>query len=289
LYVAPAYWQSRWFQAGLVLAMLLGGWAAYRARMRQVASRMARVFEARLAERTRIAQDLHDTLLQGCMSASMQLHVAVDRLAEQEPARPTLERVQHLLSRVIDEGREAVRGLRVGGIGRDALEQALARVPRELAPEHAAGFRVVVDGEPRPLHPLIRDEAYRIGREAIANALRHAEARHIEVEVAYAAAHLRVSVRDDGRGIDGVVLRDGRDGHWGLEGMRERAQAIGATVRVMSRSAAGTEVDLVVPAGVAFVAALPSRSAWWWRGATTASADARDGGGGVRSQGDHDE
>jgi ligand-binding sensor domain-containing protein/signal transduction histidine kinase len=270
LYVAPAYWQSRWFQGSAALAMILAAWAAYRVRMRQESHRLAHVFEERLAERTRIAQDLHDTLLQGCLSASMQLHVAVDSLAEQEPARPTLERVQHLLARVIDEGREAVRGLRVGGTSRDALEQALSRAPHELAPDHPAGFRVVVDGPPRPLHPIIRDEVYRIGREAIANAMRHAEARRIEVEVGYADAQLRLSVRDDGRGIDNAVLRDGRDGHWGLEGMRERAQAIRATLRIMSRSAAGTEVELVVPGSIAFV---PDRSASpvrWWRRRRTA-------------------
>jgi signal transduction histidine kinase len=195
----------------------------------------------------------------------MQLHVAVDRLPEQEPARPALVGVQQLLSRVIDEGRSALQGLRLGAAGRDALEQALSRAQRELAPEHEAGFRVVVDGQPRPVHPIIRDEAYRIAREAIANALRHADARHIEVEVAYAAAHLRVSVRDDGRGIDQAVLREGKAGHWGLEGMRERAQSMRAGFRVLSRPAAGTEVELVVPAAIAFVADTAPRRVTWWR------------------------
>ena len=252
LRVAPAIWQTVWFQGAVVLAFVGSGWGAYRLRLRQVARRLAHTFEARLAERTRIAQDLHDTLLQGCLSASMQLHVTVDALPEDAPTRPALARIQQLMARVIDEGRAAVHGLRMGMAGSEALDQALARVPRELAPDHAAGFRVVVDGQPRDVHPMIRDEVYRIGREAIANALRHADARHIEVELAYTPAHLRLSVRDDGRGIDEAVLRDGREGHWGLEGMRERALAIGAAFRVSSRADAGTEVELVVPAGIAF-------------------------------------
>jgi signal transduction histidine kinase len=115
------------------------------------------------------------------------------------------------------------------------------------------------------LHPIIRDEVYRIGREAIANALRHADARHIEVDVVYAPAHLRLSVRDDGRGIDETVLRDGRTGHWGLEGMRERAQAIRAAFRVLSRPAAGTEVELVVPAAIAFITDATDPPSRWWR------------------------
>jgi signal transduction histidine kinase len=254
LHVAPALWQTPWFHGVALLALTVTGWGAYRLRLRQVARRLAHGFDERLAERTRIAQDLHDTLLQGCLSASMQLHVTVDRLSDDAPVRPALERIQQLLSRVIDEGRAAVRGLRVGPAEPEALDAALARAPRELAPDHAAGFRVVVDGAPRILHPMLRDEVYRIGREAIANALRHADARHIEVELTYAPARLRLSVRDDGRGIDSEVLRDGRDGHWGLEGMRERAQAIQATFRVLSRTGAGTEIELVVPARVAFVA-----------------------------------
>lgn len=268
LRVAPAYWQTTWFRGGLMFAVVAAGWGVYRIRMRQLAHQMAHVFEQRLAERTRIAQDLHDTLLQGCLSAGMQLHVAIDRLAEVEPSRPSFERVQQLLSRVVDEGREAVRGLRLGDAAvRDGLEQALSRTPGEMAPDHPAGFRVVVEGDPRPLHPIIRDDAYRIGREAIANALRHANARHIEVDVAYTAAHLRLSVRDDGRGIDDVVMRDGRAGHWGLEGMRERAQAIGASLRILSRADAGTEVELVVPGHLAFAAdeSGTPRGRWWRR------------------------
>jgi len=102
------------------------------------------------------------------------------------------------------------------------------------------------------LHPVIRDEVYRIGREALANAFRHSRASGIEVELEYAEKQLRVLVRDNGCGIDPEVLRSGRDGHWGLSGIRERAERIGGRVKVWSRPAGGTEVELSVPSHVAF-------------------------------------
>ncbi|MGV3520550.1 sensor histidine kinase [Luteitalea sp.] len=265
LRVAPAYWQTTWFLAAVGLLVGLAGWGGYRVRLRHVARRMDRVYEERLAERTRIAQELHDTLLQGCLSASMQLHVVVDTVPVESTFRPTLERVVHLLRAVIDDGRAAVRGLRVSdAVGTD-LEQALANAPAQLAIDHDAAFRVVVEGRPRPLHPGIRDDAYRIGREAIANALRHARAAHVEVELEYTPSQFRLAVRDDGIGIPDDVRHRGRDGHWGLHGMRERAQAIRATLRILSLASAGTEVELVVPADLAYGTLLRRRAPWWTR------------------------
>ena len=113
--------------------------------------------------------------------------------------------------------------------------------------------------------PFIRDEVYRIGREAVVNAFRHSHADNIEVEVKYAAKHLSVSVSDDGRGIDPEVLQSGRDGHWGLSGMRERAETIGARLTVRSRAAAGTEVELLVPGHVAFKTQPKRRGLGWLR------------------------
>jgi signal transduction histidine kinase len=255
--IAPRLWQTTWFQLGIVVAIVVGAAGLYRLRMHQVARRLSLRFEERLAERTRIAQDLHDTLLQGFVSASMQLHVATSRVPAESPARPSLERVQQLMGRVIEEGRNAVRGLRSPHAGGDDLEQAFGRVQHELGSDGAA-FRVIVEGRPQPLHPIIRDEVYRIGREALMNAARHSGAQKIEVEIDYAPAHVRILVRDDGCGIDEQVLRSGRDGHWGLSGMRERAERIGARFRVWSRAAAGTEIELFVPGPVAFQ---PARSA----------------------------
>jgi signal transduction histidine kinase/ligand-binding sensor domain-containing protein len=248
--IDPRIWQTTWFQLACAVAIVLGSAGLYRLRMLQIARRLNVRFEERLAERTRIAQDLHDTLLQGFVSASMQLHVAAERVPAGSPARASLDRVLQLMARVIDEGRNAVRGLR-SPAGGDDLEEAFCRMPQELGVQDR-GFRVVVEGRPRPLHPVIRDEVYRIGREALANAVRHSGAQKIEVEIEYAAASVRVVVRDDGRGIDEQILRAGRDGHWGLSGMRERAERMGARLTVWSRGGAGTEVELLVPGRIAF-------------------------------------
>jgi signal transduction histidine kinase len=168
------------------------------------------------------------------------------------PAKPALNRVLQLMGQVIEEGRNAVRGLR--STSNDSLElgKAFSRIPEELGVEESGGFRVVVEGRATPLHPLTRDEVYRIGREAVVNAFRHSRAKSIEIEVEYSVKHLRVLIRDDGCGIDPQVLQSGREGHWGLPGMRERAEGIGARLRVWSRTAAGTEVELLVPAHIAF-------------------------------------
>lgn len=249
---APLFLYTWWFRLACVLALALGVLAWYRSRMSRLAERLNVRFEERLAERMRIAQELHDTLLQGFVSASMQLHVAIERLPEESPARPQLERVLALMGQVTEEGRNAVRGLRSPNGLADGLEEALASIRHELGFDDGATFRVVVEGRPRALHPLVRDEVYRVGREAIVNAFRHARAGAIDVEVRYAGERLTLVIRDDGRGIDPDMLRDGRDGHFGLSGMRERADAIGATLHVRSREGAGTEVELDVPGEVAF-------------------------------------
>jgi signal transduction histidine kinase len=250
--LVPLFWQARWFQLAVGLASLLCLLALYRFRIHRLTGELQARFEERLAERTRIAQELHDTLLQGVLSASMQLYVAVDKLAADSPAKPELSHIQQLMEQVIEEGRNAVQGLRSDRDDSLNLEQAFARVQQELGQQEQIEFRVIVDGPPTPLHPVIRDEVYRIGREALVNAFRHSQARRIEVEVDYDVKHLRVLVRDDGCGIDINVLRSGRDRHWGLSGMRERAERIGARLWVRSRIAAGTEVELSIPRHIAF-------------------------------------
>ena len=249
--IDPAVWQTRWFRVSIVLACVMAAAGIYRLRVMQLGRQLNIRFEERLAERTRVAQDLHDTLLQGFVSASMQLHVAADRLPPDSDARSSLVRVQELMGRVIEEGRQAVRGLRAPAAAGANLEHALAGVPGELALAGKASYRVIVDGRPRTLDPMIRDEVYRIAREALVNAFRHSGATAIEVEVEY-AGDLRILVRDDGRGIDARVVESGAEGHWGLSGMRERAERIGASVKVFTRASAGTEVELTVPARVAF-------------------------------------
>ena len=261
----PVFWQTLWFEVLCSLAAASAALVIYRFRLRRLARQLNLRFEERLAERTLIAQDLHDTLLQGFLSASMQLHAAVERLPADTAARPALARVLQLMREVTEEGRNAVRGLRsVGAVQGLNLEQAFSRVQEELGLNGGTGFRVVVEGRNRPLHPIIRDEVYRIGREALVNAFRHSRARSVEVEVEYTPKHLRVLIRDDGRGIDPTILdAGGREGHWGLSGMRERAEGINSRLRLWSRAGAGTEVELYVPANVAFESRPKSRPLKW--------------------------
>jgi signal transduction histidine kinase len=260
--IAPALWQTRWFQLGAVLVAGLLARLVYSWRLGQETRRLNALFEERLAERTRIAQELHDTLLQGFLSASLQLHVAVEQLPEASPTRFGLARVQQLMGQVIDEGRNALRGLRSADQGVGDLAEAFSRVRQDMRLDDATDLRVIVEGAVRELRPEVRDEVYRIGREALSNALRHAHARRVEVELEYGARDLRVLVRDDGCGIDPQILESGREGHWGLSGMRERAERIGGRLRLWSAPGAGTELELRVRSSLAYAGSASSRRAF---------------------------
>jgi ligand-binding sensor domain-containing protein/signal transduction histidine kinase len=254
--VDPAYWQTWWFRAGLVLSCVLAAMAIYRLRLHQLTARLNVRFEERLAERTRIAQELHDTLLQGFLSACMHVDVAVSRLPGDSPLKPSLTAALDLMRQVTDEGRRTVNGLRSSEGASLDLEVAFLQIQDELLPKGRTGvpvnYRVLVEGKRRPLHSALRDEVYRIGREALINAFRHARAKSIEVELNYSSAAFRMVVRDDGCGIDPQTLETGRDGHWGLSGMRERANRIGARLRLFSSVDGGTEVELSLPGHLAF-------------------------------------
>ena len=252
LVVEPKVWQTWWFNVTAGLAFVLAVLALIRYRTLQLARQLNLRFEERLAERTRIAQELHDTLLQGFVSASMQLHLAVDRVPEDSPARKPLGSVLELMKRVVDEGRTTVQGLRSSYSSLPDLAQSFSTIQQELAIQPEIDFRVIVDGQPRALHPLLRDEFYRIGREALLNAFRHSRATSVEVELAYAPKGLRMFIRDNGCGIDPEIVQSGRERHWGLPGMRERAEKIGGQLHVWSSAAAGTEIELSVPGHVAF-------------------------------------
>src|SRR6266849_2442483 len=262
--IQPAYWQTWWFRLCSLLACALAILLFIRLRMSALAARMNIRFEERLAERTRIAQELHDTLLQGFMSASMQLHVADDRLPADSPAKPLLGRVLQLMGRVIDEGRNTVRGLRSSDVVRQNLEEEFSRIQNDLAISTGSEFRVIVEGAPRQLRPVIHDEIYFIGREALANAFRHSGASEVIVEIEYTTSHLRVLVRDNGCGMDPQLLTTGRDGHWGLSGMRERAERIGGKLKVLSMASAGTEIHLYVPSRLAFEPEFSTRQKLWF-------------------------
>jgi signal transduction histidine kinase len=250
--VPPAFNQTIWFRSLCVFAALLGLWGILRLRIRQTVAKVQAQFRERMLERERIAGELHDTLLQGYLAASLHVHAGFGRLAEDSPAKQPLSRALELMDKASEESRIALRGIRSSQLGDLDLGQALSRVPQELAASSDIGFRVRVEGHPRSLRPILLDDVYRIGREAIVNAFQHAGATKIEVEVEYAANRLRMLVQDNGCGIDAQLLQSGKEGHWGLKGIRERAERIGGKLSLLSNPGAGTQVVLTVAGELAF-------------------------------------
>ena len=206
--------------------------------------------EERRRERTRIAQELHDTLLQGLLSASMQLQVAEGWVPADSPAKPVLSRVRNLMKKGIAEGRAALQGLRSADAPATSLEAALSDFKKELAPADRARLRILKMGRPKPVDPGVLHQIFLITREALLNSLRHSQASKIEVEIKYSPRKLHVTVRDNGTGIDPQLLLSGRKAHWGLTVMRERAANVGAHLRIRSRRAGGTQIELSLPSSM---------------------------------------
>ena len=176
-------------------------------------------------------------------------------LRSDEPARAILEDTLKKSDDVMKEGRELVLDLRTGVGETSSLSEAFAAAEAEFREMGDAKYRVILNGEPRELHPVVGQEAYRLGREALANAFQHSRASNIEAELIYEPNELRLRFRDDGIGIDPRVLREGsRANHWGLPGIRERAQKIGAQIDIWSHKGAGTEIEVRIPASVAYAA-----------------------------------
>jgi signal transduction histidine kinase/ligand-binding sensor domain-containing protein len=250
--ILPAFYQTRWFLALCVLTAAAVLYQLYLLRLRQVAQLLRGRMEARLAERERIARDLHDTLLQSVQGLILKFHAVAKQISE-EPARRAIEKTLDHADQIMAEGRNRVRGIRAATVSFGELPKAFQEAVEEVAAGHAATFKTVVEGAVLELHPMIREESYCIGREAIVNALRHSEARHIEVEITYDPREFRLRIRDDGHGIEPDILdKGGRAEHWGLQGMRERAGKIGAQLEVWSRPGSGTEVALMVPGTTAY-------------------------------------
>jgi len=211
-----------------------------------------RAENVRLEERTRIAQELHDTLLQTVQGASMHLGAALFGMTEDSAVKKRLERIVQLMSQGIDEGRNAIQGLRSSdSIGSEDLIVALSAIRHELQISPDIDFRIMVTGRQNQLPTQIRNEIYRIGREALVNAFSHSGAKRVELELEYSDNELCMRIRDNGCGMDPRVVEQGRDGHWGLAGMRERATRVGGLVKVFSSPTGGTEVQLFIPISIA--------------------------------------
>lgn len=251
--IPPAFHQTRWFIALCALAALAVLTGLYGMRVRHVAAQVHGRLQARLAERERIARELHDTLLQGMQGLIWHFQAAADRIQPGEPSRALMEQALDRADRLLAEGRDRVKGLRPVAAEIADLAQALAAEGTQFANAHAARFSVSVQGAARELHPIVREEGFLIAREALANAFLHARAESIEAELTYGASALQVRIRDDGRGI-AAALPDAAAGpaHFGVMGMRERAKRLGARLDLWSRPGAGTEIELRVPAHVAY-------------------------------------
>ena len=269
--VAPAYYQTTWFRLSCVAAFLASLWGLYQLRLRQLAREFNAGVDARVGERTRIARELHDSLLQGVQGLMFRLQ-AVRELLPGHPseAMKVLETALERGDKVIVEGRDTISDLRQSTIGDSDIGQALTALGEELAAQSENDtvpcVRVLVEGKQRELNPVLRDEIYRIAREALRNAFRHAQAQKIEAEVTYGDSEFLLQVRDDGIGISHRVTDQGaRTGHWGLPGMRERAKSFGGKLEFWSEDGAGTEIELKVPAAVIYDTSNAPRRPWFLR------------------------
>jgi signal transduction histidine kinase len=220
--------------------------------------------ETRVNERTRIARELHDTLLQSFHGLLLRFQTVYSLLPSRpDEAREKLEKAINAASQAIIEGRDAVQALRSSTAEINDLAATIKTFGEELTARESnsipPAFRVEVEGKPRNLHPARREEVHRIAAEALGNAFRHAQARKIEVEIRYEEQQFRLRIRDDGKGIDPEVLSAGRrEGHFGLHGMKERAEIADGKLEIWSRDGSGTEIELTIPATSAYAAVRPS-------------------------------
>jgi len=265
--IAPAYYQTNWFRALCAVFFLALLWAAHQLRVRRFRYEFEMTLDARVGERTRIARDLHDTLLQSFHGLLLRFQTVSQLLPEHSDAKEKLDSAIEQAAAAITEGRDAVQALRDSTVEGNDLALAISTLGEEIEPDpngHRPAFHVAVGGEPRDLRPIVRDEIYKLTAEALRNAFRHAHAQRVEVEIRYDKEQLRLRVRDDGKGFDAAVLaRQGSEGHFGVHGMRERATLMGGKLTVWSEVDAGTEVELCVPASKAYAAA--RRRSWFSR------------------------
>jgi signal transduction histidine kinase/ligand-binding sensor domain-containing protein len=263
--VAPSWFQTVWFQAFCVALFLVLLWGLYKLRLLQLHRQFNLGLEARVSERTRIARELHDTLLQSFHGLLLRFETVSYLLPDRpEEAKEKLDTAIEQAAEAITESRDAVQGLRASTQSNDPV-LVISTLAQELTTDSinhpSPAYRVAVEGHARNLHPIVRDEICRISSEALRNAFRHAQAQRIEVEIRYDDGQFRLRVRDDGKGIPEAVLSgDGIGGHYGLRGMRERAKLVKGKLTVWSKVGGGTEVELLIPAGRAY--AIAPRRSW---------------------------
>jgi signal transduction histidine kinase len=260
--IPPTFLQSRWFTLLCALSAALALWMAYSWRLRRITAAIQNLHEERMAERERIARELHDTLLQGFQGLMLRLQAVADRVkGEPGQAHRLIEQTLERADAVLEEGRDRVKDLRTTRRTPLDLSEILLRVAQDAQP-HPTKVQVTVEGAMRALQPIVREETEKIGIEAITNALLHAQASTIDVGILFERRRFALRISDDGIGIDHATLNFGRERHFGLAGMRERARGIRAHFSLTSRRGDGTDIELIISAGIAYAAKRPELLRW---------------------------
>ena len=263
--IAPALYQTRAFKAACIAALLLLLYLAYRWRIAQVSTKFRAEIQARQHERERIARALHDTLLQGVQSLTVRAQSAINQLPPQAPVRVNMEAILDSADQMMVDGRDQVMDLRASMEYGSDLHATLKSTVESMALEYGVKSGFSAAGLVQPTQALVNDDIYCIAREALSNAFRHAAAKRVDVHLNYGSETFALHVRDDGLGIDDAVLEaGGRHGHWGLTGMRERAQGIGGILDIKSGTGKGTEVVLTLPSENVYTGAVSSLTRRWF-------------------------
>jgi signal transduction histidine kinase len=257
--VRPYFYETAWFLSLCLATLILAIVIIHNYRVSQIAAHLNDRLQERLEERTRIARELHDTLLQGVIGMLMQLYAIETQIAEESPVKAGLARVVGRAHRLVDEGRITLEDLRSEATHENALEEAIARSIDDFDVPDTVQVHVTVAGVSQPLNSVVQDDAYRIAREAFTNALKHSQATTIAIEIAYSDSALKVRVWDNGQGIVPDPGDANRSGHWGIQGMRERAVHIGGQLKLWSRPGEGTEVGLRIPSRLAYLSGAQPR------------------------------
>lgn len=247
----PYFYQTRWFVAAMIAVGILLVGLVYRLRVGQISRQMSARFDERLAERTRVARELHDTLLQTVQGSKMVADHALKNAADHNRMVRAMEQLATWLAQATEEGRAALLSLRSSTTEKNDLAEAFRRAIDECGISSRAQISFAVNGPAREMHPIVRDEIYRIGYEAIRNACAHSRADRLDVTLEY-GHDLTLRISDNGAGIDAEIVEQGKDGHFGLRGMRERAERISSKFTLASAPESGTAITLVVPGRVAF-------------------------------------
>ena len=249
--ILPPWWATLRFRVVSGTLILLIGIMAYRYRLRQIATAMSQRFDERLEERTRLAREFHDTLLQTIIGSKFVMDHALDQPSDASGMHKALKKVSAYMERAIQEGREDLSTWRFSSSDGGDLQTDMRRAIEDDHSDGSIEVLFTVLGEVQEVHPIVRYEAFRIYQEALRNACVHSLGTRVEVQLKYGRS-LTLSVRDNGIGIESNVISSGKAGHFGLQGMHERAARIESKLSIQSSSTSGTEVSLVIPGGSIF-------------------------------------